>query len=473
MGGGLLQLIAVGQIDEFMSINPELSFYQYVYKRHTNFSMESRQLTFQKNPVLTTNKLSNIYECTISRYGDLLSEIYFCFTLPDIYSSEHYKFKWVNKVGNIFVKKASVYIDGVLIDQVTSEWMNIWNELTLSNTENTKYDTMIGNVPEMFNPQLNYNRVSIKNNKFIYHYYPNSSKNNPEPSIKSRKIIVPLNFWFTKNPSLSLPLLRLQFSVVSIKIEIESSERLYQVFSNDLEKYISPEYYNELYGDNININTFANSLSIFPYIEANYVFLADDERNTLFLRPKLTYMVEQLTVNTTQNIPSISNASHNISININNPTKELIWTIKRDDYLKFNEFHNFTPDIPESKNGILNKAIIRFNSNNRIEEKSAEYFNMIQPYQHHKNIPKQGIYCYSFALYPEKEFISGYYNAALVKTNLLLYLNGNYNNDLINSKLSSMGKNPYTFNYLVITYSLNYNIFEIVGSQAGMKFTIS
>lgn len=473
MGGGLLQLIAVGQIDEYLSINPELSFYQYVYKKHTNFAMESKQLTFQKNPVLEPTTRTNTYECIISRYGDLLSELYFCFTLPDIYSSDVYKFRWIKNAASFFIKKASIYIDGTLIDQTTGEWMNIWNELTLPSSD-TRYDSMFGNVSEMLDPKLPYSRVTLYNNKFTYNFYPSRSKFlDNEPSIKSRNVIIPLNFWFTKNPSLALPLLRLQFNIISIKIETETSEYLYQVWSQDLNNYISPIYYNQLYNTNININTFTKQFSILPYIEANYVFLADEERNTLFLRPKLTYMVEQLTINSTHAISSTSTANYNINVIVNNPTKEIIWTLRRDDYLKFNEFNNYSADIPESTNGILEKAIIKFNSNNRIEEKQAEYFNMIQPYQHHTKIPKQGIYCYSFALYPEKEFISGYYNAALVKTNLLINIKENYNNNEINSRLINIGKQPYTFNYLANVYSVNYNIFEIVGSQAGMKFTLS
>lgn len=472
MGGGLLQLIAVGQIDEFLSINPELSFYQYVYKRHTNFSMESRQLTFQKNPVLSPDTVSNIVECTISRHGDLLGELYFCFTLPDIYSSDKYKFKWVKNVGNIAIKKASIFIDGMLIDQTTGEWMNIWNELT-SVEGDTKNDIMIGNVAEMQNPKLSKNRVTIVNNKFIYYYYPDASKNSGIPSIKSRDIIVPLKFWFTKKPSLALPLLRLQFNVVTIQIELESSEKLYQVYAPDLDMFVSPGYYNELYDDNISINTFTKEYTLKPFVEANYIFLAEEERNTLFMKTKLTYLVEQLTINAPQSVSSVSSASHSINVIVNNPTKEIVWTVKRDDYLKYNEYLNYSADMPESKNGILDKALIRFYNNNRIEEKSAEYFNMIQPYQYHSKIPRQGIYCYSFAIYPEKEFISGYYNAALVKTNLYVYMKDHYNNEVINNKLVRMGKTRYDFNYLVNVYSINYNIFEIVGSQAGMKFSLS
>jgi hypothetical protein len=208
-----------------------------------------------------------------------------------------------------------------------------------------------------------------------------------------------------------------------------------------------------------------------PYIEANYVFLGEEERNTIFMKSKLTYLAEQLTINTAQSISSSTNATHNVNIIVNTPTKEIIWTLRRDDYLKYNDFKNFSSDIPESSKGILEKAIIKFNSNNRIEEKNAEYFNMIQPYQHHSKIPKQGIYCYSFALYPEKEFLSGYYNAALVKTSLMVNVFDHYNNNIINKSLNAIGKDGYSFDYLINVYAITYNLFEIVGGQAGMKFT--
>jgi len=472
MGGGLLQLIAVGQIDQYLSVNPELSFYQYVYKRHSPFAMESRQLTFETNPILSAGVVSNNYKCEIIRHGDLLGELYFCFTLPDIYSSDKYRFRWVSNVGHVFVKKASVFIDdSILLDQTTGDWMTIWNELTQCCED--RYDKLIGNVPEMQGPKLNVPKVTIKNNKFIYYYYPESSKESGVPSIQSRKIVVPLNFWFTKNPSLALPLLRLQLSKVSLRIDIESSESLYQVWSPDLNRYISPVYYNELYNDNITINTFTKNISLEPYIEANYIFLGDDERNTLFMKSKLSYMVEQLSINTAQSISSTTNASHSVNIMVNNPTKEIVWTLRRDDYLKYNDFNNYSPSMPEGSDNILEKAVIKFNNNDRFQEKNAEYFNMIQPFQHHSRVPKKGIYTYSFAIYPEKEFISGYYNAALVKTNLLVYTKDTYNNDAINRLLISMGKEGYKFNYLINVYSVNYNIFEIMGGQAGMKFTIS
>ena len=473
MGGGLLQLIAVGQVDEFLTVNPELSFYQYVYKRHTNFAMESRNLIFLKKPMLTPNSVSNVAECTISRYGDLLGEVFFCFTLPDIYSSDKYRFQWIKNVGNYVVKNASVYIDGIKIDQTTGEWMSVWNELT-SQSGDDKNDKMIGNLPEMQTPRLSKDRVTIVNNKFIYFYYPESSKDSGgTPSIGSRQIVVPLKFWFTKKPSLALPLLRLQFNEVTIKIEIESSEMLYQVFSPDLGMYVSPAYYNELYEDNITINTFAkDGFDLNSYIEANYIFLGEDERNTLAMKSKLTYLVEQLNINMAQAVPKSSTTTNIVNLLVNIPTKEIIWTLRRDDYLKYNDFMNYSADIPGTNRGILDRAQLHFSKKSRFEEKPAEYFNMIQPYQYHSKIPSQGIYSYSFSLYPEKELLSGYYNAGCVTTEMYLYVKSEYNNDIINTALAKMGEAQYDFEYLVNTYCVCYNIFEIIGSQVGMKCNI-
>jgi hypothetical protein len=464
MGGGLLQIVAVGQIDEILTINPDFSYFKYSYKKHSNFAIESIKLTFDINPVLSS-KISSTYQCKISRYGDLLSNIYFCYTLPPIYSSDKYKFRWIKNVGTLFVKNANINIDGIIIDQLTGEWLNIWNELTMSKDDN-KIDSLIGNVDALQEPKLQTKRISIVNNKFIYNYYPHSSKDDIKsvPSINEHKIIVPLNFWFTRNPSLALPLLNINKNFLYINLEVENSERLYQVFSEDLNMYISPQYYNELYNTNITIDTFTKKYDIYPYIEANYVYLSNEERQTIMNNTSIKYLVEQINIST-------ESSDTNIGLNLHLPTKEIIWTTKRNDLYKFNDYSNYTASIPENvNNGILDKASFLWNNNNRIEEKDSYYFNLIQPYQHHSNIPKQGIYCYSFALFPEKDFLSGYYNAALISSKLIVTFKNNSDNSYINNKLTAFGKNPYNINYLTTVYGICYNVFEVNSGMCGMKF---
>lgn len=485
MGGGLLQLVIVGQQDSYLSENPSISYFKYAYKKHTNFSMDSIQLTFNTNPVFDPNINNASYLCKIGRYGDLLDKLYFCFTLPDIYSSDLHRFRWISNIGNNIIKKATISVGGTIIDTITNDWLNIWNEL-VNGDDDDNYNLMLGNVDELTEPSIvGEKRVSIVNNRFVYNYYPTSDINNlnAKPSINSRNIIVPLKFWFTKNPALALPLLRLQYSEIFLNIELENCEKLYTIYSKELEKYISSQYFNELYVQNndfpnitknININTFCRNNNIFPYIEANFIFLAQEERNKLFLIPKLTYLVEQLDITSTKSIPSDTEATTLININNHKPTKEILWITRRDDYYtKFNMFNNYTASINENKSeGILDKAaIIWNNTNTRVEFKNADFYNILQPYQHHSNIPKQGIYCYSFALHPEKFNPSGYYNASLVSTKLQVNIKNKYNNDLLNNKLNKYFHNKnYNFDYLVNVYSLSYNVFEIVGGSSGLKF---
>lgn len=479
MGGGLLQLVLTGQQDQYITQNPQISYFRYVYKRHTNFSMESIPLSFSTNPSLIPEGEDYFYRCNIKRYGDLLSNLYFCFTLPEVYSSDTHKFRWIKNIGNIFVKKATITIGGVVIDSLVGEWLSIWNELSLK--DDGSYNRLIGNIPELTSPTIQAPRIGIRNNKFYYTFYPFSSKNkNEAPSIKSKTLYVPLNFWFTRNPSLALPLLKLQLSEIYITIHTRSSESLYQVYSTIVDMYVSPTYYNELHNEKINIKTFTNTYSINPYMDANYIFLGNNERDSILLmtnfknednKKGMQYMVEQVNVSTETRILSKSSAKTDIGLNIHRHTKEIIWTIRRDDYLKYNIYDNFTASSTyNERSKIMNGASIIWNKTNTRIEKDADYFSYIQPYQHHTNVPKIGIYCYSFALFPEKINPTGSYNGSVVSTILRVDIDGQYRNDNINDKLVYHNRNPYEFDYLVNVYSITMNVFEIIGGGAGLKF---
>lgn len=240
--------------------------------------------------------------------------------------------------------------------------------------------------------------------------------------------------------------------------------------------YVSPRFYNDLYPNNkISLQNFVKneaSLSILPYIEANYILLDQEERYTLFKKGTLSYLVEQLKTQTLDDKNVESGITSDISVNL--PTKEIIWTLKRSDANLFNEWTNYSMDFSESKRGILKSAQIIFNNNPRTDEKPAQYFNTIQPYKYHSRVPKQGIYCYSFALFPEKEFVSGYYNACIINSRLLLYINSENTNSAFNNVLSKkFDKTIPDINYKMNIYCSCYNMFEIIGNQVSMKFTIS
>jgi len=490
MGGGLLQLVCRGQQDNYLCINPDISYFKHAWKKHTNFSIENIQLEFNTIPTIDPEIIDGEYICKITRNGDLLKNLYFCCTLPKIYSSSNIAFKWVKNIGNILVKKASLKIDGTVIDILTSDWLNIWNELTM---DTDGFDLMIGNLPQLNNPSVTSSKkIVINNNKFMYNYYPNSSITNNIPSIDEYNLIIPLPFWFTKNPSLALPLLRLQYQEISIIIQLENSEKLYTVYSNDLEENISPLFYNELYSnnlqsgikkrENINIKKFTKSLNIKPYIESVYVFLGENERNQIFKQSTITYLVEQFEI-TSQNIIPRSLNNTLININTKKPTKEIIWLTRREDYItNFNGHTNYTASIRQNNDfGIMDKASIIWDKTKIIvDDKNADFYNKIQPYQCHTNIPKyNGMYFYSFSLNPEKNNPSGYYNASLVETQLSIYTkqynnnNSDYNLNIKlnkNNKFTELNLDKNIKNYLVDIYCISYNIFQIIGNTAGLKF---
>ena len=79
MGGGLMQLVAYGAQDVYLTGNPQITFFKVVYRRHTNFSMESIEQVFNGTP-----NFGKKVSCTISRNGDLAYKTYIQVTLPEI-----------------------------------------------------------------------------------------------------------------------------------------------------------------------------------------------------------------------------------------------------------------------------------------------------------------------------------------------------------------------------------------------------
>ena len=212
MTGGFLQLVSYGSQDFYLTGNPQISYFKTVYRRYTNFSMDFYRINPENNLGLSETSTTT-YKFKVDRNGDLISQIYLVFTLPNIFSDNDSQFRWIRNIGSSAVESVSVFLGGNLIDKNYGEWFDIWQELTLPQSKKQIYNELIGNVPEMYNPELSPRFTS----------YPNQSKNNEIPSIKSRTIRLPLIFWFNRNPSLALPLVALQYYPVEIQVEFKNS----------------------------------------------------------------------------------------------------------------------------------------------------------------------------------------------------------------------------------------------------------
>ena len=180
MGGGLMQLVAYGAQDIYLTGNPQITFFKVVYRRHTNFSMECIQQTINGTPSSGGNST-----VTISRNGDLVYRIYVC--SPDGSGGAG-----VISNGSELVNEVELEIGGQKIDKQTAEWMQIWNELSTPESKAHALKAMQGDIGV-------------------------NGGNLTQPKAGVSKIQVPLLFWFCRNPGLALPLIALQYHEVKLK----------------------------------------------------------------------------------------------------------------------------------------------------------------------------------------------------------------------------------------------------------------
>jgi hypothetical protein len=413
----------IGHYLYYAKENP-YSFFFYVLRRNTNFFSTNINIYNETIPInnLGNNLGTNLnLKDNISGDVDLLSNLYISFYLPDIYSSDKYKFKWVDNIGALLIREAVFKINSLDIDSFTGEWLCVWNELSSPVKDN--FNKMAGNIPETTNPKSTDNIIRIKNNIISDFDYPSSDKNNENnpPSIPAKWVTVQLPFWFTKAPNLALPIFGLVWSnnQYNLNITFTDIEKLYTVYSDIYNMNISPSHYNILHNEKISINNFTkgNTSLININIMATCVILDSYEKNKLSERCNsgsgVEYLYESLRIKK-------DTFNHKIKGNIVIEVppkfliKELIWTLKRTDSLtNFNDALNYSYSIPfNNEKSIMSKASITWRTNTYLETMDSFYFNQIQPYQYLKTIPKQGIYLYSFSLLPDKTIHSGSYNSS-------------------------------------------------------------
>ena len=447
MPGGLLQLVAYGAQNIYLNGNPKLSFFKKVYKTHTNFSMESIRINLSKN-IINFNESTTV-SARIDRNADMINNMYFVFSLPTIFkftddNDVKEKFNYVRNIGEMIIDHCYINIGGNIIDKQYGEWMHIWNELSIFASKRYGYDKLIGNVPELYSPD-------------DHGYYEKD-----DIQIYKRKIYVPLKFWFNKTPGLALPLISMQYHQVDIVFELRPFSNLFTI--NDKKPSIEGfrKYFSNVLDDS------QSNIKSEMYLDINYIFLDTDER-TYFAINSLDYLIEQVT-----KIEYKSVKQHNIlDLQLHNPVKELIWVLSRDDKVEQNRWfdyidwdyhsykiridHNNTEVTDSDRNGeIMRNAKIMFNGLDRIEIKDNYYYNLIQPYQHHTFIPKEGIYVYSFSLYPENFQPSGCCNMSQINK-IQLYL-------------ETIKPLADDYNYDISIYAVNYNFLRITAGLAGLAY---
>jgi hypothetical protein len=512
MGGGLMQLVSYGAQDIYISGNPQITFWKILYKRHTNFAVESIEVTF--NGQADFNKRVT---AVINRNADLMYKTYIQVVLPQVdLDSAGKGFRWLNYIGHRLINQVELEIGGQRIDRQYGDWMQIWTQLSTDAGSISVLDSMLGNTHDL---------VLMKRGTGLDLDATCSASETtiscvPRAGTPAKTLYIPLQFWFCRNPGVAIPLIALQYHEVRINVDFETWQNC--------------QYYETAVGTPAALA--ANSLAA-ASIYVDYVYLDTEERRR-FAQQSHEYLIEQVQYTGAE---SITSSSNKIQLNFNHPVKELQWVVQRDSFVDcststwlasvggaqpFNYSDDFSTDgmitsllsqasqgntfattasqgvsaalgqgvsqattligadstdvngVQEFESGVnylLAKVILasnvrcegknpvevaklQLNGQDRFTEREGAYFDKVQPYQHHSRSPSTGINVYSFALRPEEHQPSGTCNFSRIdKATLQLTV--------------SLNTVTGTRTAQVRVYALNYNVLRVMSGMGGLAYS--
>ena len=410
MTGGLMQLVAYGAQDIYLTGNPMITYFKVVYRRHTNFAMESIRQTFNG-----TVGFGNNVSALISRNGDLVSGMMLEINLPATGAQGY-----MQDIGHHLVSDVAVEIGGQQIDKHYADWLEVWAQLTVPAGQKVGYREMIGQSPLAAGGAAAGNQVAAA-------------------AAAANTIFVPLQFWFCRNVGLALPLIALQYHEVKVNINFAT--------------FASVAITNA---------TLAAGSNIGASLWVDYIYLDTDERRR-FAQVSHEYLIEQLQVSANNSVRAAA-LSANVNLNFNHPVKELVWIGTPTERPQRSVYNLLGDTMAAGRDNLagrtetgrpsITSAVLNLNGQQRFAARDGTYFNLVQT-RCHTNVPdSRGIYVYSFALKPEDHQPSGSCNfsridnASLVLTLPAGVIAGN-----------------------ITVFAVNYNVLRIMSGMGGMAYS--
>jgi len=516
-----MQLVAYGAQDVYLTGNPQITFWKVVYRRHTNFAVESIEQVFNG-----TGDFGKKVVCQIQRNGDLITKMFLRVVLPALGAG----LSWTPKVGHAMIKTAELNIGGTPIDKHYGDWMNVWYELARKFAHDRGYDIMIGNTKELTCSEVGTAQATL---------------------------YVPLYFFCCRNDGLALPLIATQYHDTRVEIEFQPVSQLVC---------------------GVNAGSAPNASMVSCSLFVDYVYLDSEERKK-FAQASHEYLIEQVQFTGAESVTS-KNAKFRLSYN--HPCKALYWNIQQNKYLNTNGTNKFLawnpkdweamrvqatkraalawgtpgsnnvysvsgssawavalnaanvagPDVSSTGNAndvdnlvvlgtplpdwfvsatvaeieaglavsragygdgaaandvvvrqwdnygvFLNRSVnpvdqvlLQLNGQDRFSKRDLNYFNYVMPWQCHSNTPADGINMFSFSLNPEEHQPSGTCNMSRID-------NATLNIDFISSVSYNNGSAIVSRDVSVASdakcniYATNYNVLRIMSGMAGLAYS--
>ena len=421
MAGGLMQLVAYGAQDVYLTGNPKVTFFQAVYKRHTNFAMETIEQTING-----TAASSGRVSVTIARNGDLIGDMYLEATTKASLANVSGTTADTNWVAERIVSTAELSIGGQRIDKHYQRWWRLYSELYLS--EGSK---------------LNYAKMTT----------------NPVGN-STKQVYLPLIFFFNRNPGLALPLIALQYHEVRIDIDLTS----------EFDTYVTglKVWGNYMYLDTEERRRFAQKGH--EYLIEQVQHTGTDsltESGTKQVRLSYNHPVKELVwcvtegVSTGHDLWNLGTANGDGDVVVSSGAgagvaNVAIGTSQSGAPMFLRGPDAGSTDYVEETVGALSTAKLVLNGQDRFKEQSGKYFNQVQPFAHHSGSPCAGVYSYSFALKPEEHQPTGTCNFSRID-NAQMSVTCGAKGDLASLALQM--------------FAVNYNVLRVQSGMGGLAFS--
>ena len=408
MAGGLMQLVAYGAQDVYLTGNPKVTFFQAVYKRHTNFAMENIEQT-----VNGTAADSGRVSVTVARNGDLIADMYVELTAKQAFDKT--EDAWVAESA---ISTVELSIGGQRIDKHYQKWWRLYAELYMDEAK-----------------KLNYGKMT-------------------SATVDNEKVYLPLIFFFNRNPGLALPLIALQYHEVRIDFDLSS------VYGTNFDSF--KVWGNYIYLDTEERRRFAQKgheylIEQVQHTGADSLAAAGSTKQ---IRLSYNHPVKELVWCATQAAGVTGDANQLWNFTDTPITVSSLMSADVDSNVSIAPGAAGAPvligdvQFDEETSGPLKDFKLVLNGQDRFKEQGGKYFNTVQPFVHHSASPMAGVYSYSFALKPEEHQPTGTCNFSRIDNAQV-------------SISTKAGSNKTTLNM----FATNYNVLRIQSGMGGLAFS--
>jgi len=412
-----MQLVAYGAQDVYLTGNPEVTFFQAKYKRHTNFAMENIEQT-----VNGTAANSGRVSVTIARNGDLVGDMYIELKSA-IATTRTADAGDCNFVAERAISSVELSVGGQRVDKHYQKWWRLYSELYLDESKKATWGKM----------------TTAGTGKTVY---------------------LPLIFFFNRNPGLYLPLIALQYHEVRIDFDLASD------FNTFLNTDTFKVWANYVYLDTEERRRFAQKGHEYLIEQVQHTGTDTVTSNgTKQVRLSYNHPVKELVwcfsnaatnKNTLWNFSNVS-TDNGVTIESSTLSSEsncYVSPALMGSPLVLTGLAGGSAELREDAVGPLNTFKLILNGQDRFKEQKGKYFNQVQPYYHHTGSPMPGIYSYSFALKPEEHQPTGTCNFSRID-NAQVQVVQHPAGDATNMHM----------------FATNYNVLRIQSGMGGLAFS--